>query len=1082
MATATVDTLEKQKVVWLRVHAFATQPFIAIYFSVANAMLVHYFDSSQLPLAYLASGVVGFLLGALYKQLIGKIPRGRVFGGTLIVIGILAILLTISGIIAGAGGESEGTSVQKAVAFGVFIFASPFITLVGLESGGLSLSLLDLRQTKRLQARINMGATVASIIGCFLMAGLVPKVFSNTLYMNFIALAGIVGAVASLVVIQRKFELKEAKKAPASSSKNSPDKGTFMKQKYTAFLGITAFVSMVAFYMADFLYLSSIPHQEWLKEPSQKAQFIAIAFGVIKTGELILGYLSGSILSRFGLRVGLLLLPVGLLIFMLSSSVVGFYGGITETLPTLTYIGEDPFSLFFALVLLVKFTERTVRKSIDDPAFRTLYQPLPAAKRLTVQSIVEGRFKQGAIMLSGLLLLALGHILPKDETNHILPYYLAAVGIPILIGHFLLARQLYGLYRNKLTSYLRKGGGWRMIQDALFGFDILRDHAKAQHKSEFRTISLRVMEAIQPGSGVKELPHLLAGKKKDQDLGLQLLAHTYESGPEIREPLTKMVETSKSKVHQVKAKAFLNKYQNYDEVDPNRDSVFRLSLQEKESLLRHWYQTPDPPRPEVVLRLLKDPDRRVRSGAVRLAGKYPDGMYKYPLLELLENPEFASVAATALGKFGGDILQDLEALFYRKNDHRFKLKILRIYRHIKEAKASEIIFDYLSYPDREIQMEALKSLNYLQYTASGDRLVQVRQRIEERVEYLVWLSAKEYGLQNGVGADDLREGLHQEGEVNREIILMLLGLHYGHSKLALIRRNLQDQNQLTNRIFALELIENLLEDEDKVRLMPLFESKRPVHQIRYFKNRYPQAKRDYVANLKDIIIHTQANTGLWIKAHAVQLLGPLVQELPHEIATCLYHPHPLVSQTAAEVIARDFPEDWPRMLSKLPKEKARYLFELVDEDSDPDQLIYHKVELMMKVPLFRDVPPFRLLDLADAFSVRRFAPHEELHFSRMKDREVVCIVLDGALEAYRKDDAYFWFSKHQVFIQDIIPDSPTVKLASRRGATVLIVDREHFFDLAIHQSPLIEALLEGIHATSEKEYEMENILSLIRKK
>ncbi|MEL6536932.1 MAG: hypothetical protein AAFQ98_16040, partial [Bacteroidota bacterium] len=248
MAVATVDTLEKQKVFWLRVHAFATQTFIAIYFSVANALLVHYFDSSRLPWAYLASGVVGFLLGALYKRLIGRMPRSRVFGVTLVVIGVLATLLTISGILTGAGGESDGTSLQKAIAFGVFIFASPFITLVGLESGGLSLSLLDLRQTKRLQARINMGATVASIIGCFLMAGMVPRVFSNTLYMNFIALVGVVGAVATLMVIQRKFQLKEAAPAKAKEgTKNAPDKGTFIKQRYTAVLGITAFVSMVAF-------------------------------------------------------------------------------------------------------------------------------------------------------------------------------------------------------------------------------------------------------------------------------------------------------------------------------------------------------------------------------------------------------------------------------------------------------------------------------------------------------------------------------------------------------------------------------------------------------------------------------------------------------------------------------------------------------------------------------------------------------------------------------------------------------------------------------------------------------------------
>ena len=1068
------DPQEKQKVLWLRVHAFATQTFIAIYFSVANAQLVHYFDSTQLPWAYLASGLIGFVIAKRYKALLNRYSRDVLFAGTLIFIGVVAALLTGVGIITHAQEGSLGAQIS---AFLVFVLASPFFTLVGLESGGLSLSLLDLRQTKRLQARINLGATVASILGCFLMAGLVPNVFTESLYMNFIALLGIVGAVVSLGVIRRKFDLQEPPKVRPEGRRKSS--GVFVKQRYTVIMAATGFVSMVVFYLADFLYLSSIPQQTWLQEPGQKSQFIALAFGVMKTGEFILSYLSGGILSRFGLRTGLLLLPAGLLLFMLAAAGVGFYTHLSGHPLSLGHLGEagHAFSLFFALVLGVKFTERTVRKSIEDPAFRTLYQPLPESKRLKVQGIVDGVFKQWAIIASGLLLLALGYLLPK-EGGYVQPQYLAALGLPVLALHLYLGHQLHGLYRNKLSGYLRKGMGWKLAQESLFGFDILRFHARAKHESEYRLTSLRIMEAITPGSVVRELPHMLSGPPAMQQLALRVLPHAFEAGPELIEALDHLIATTEDEALRMRAQAARAECTQRATQSPA--DIFRLSTPDKERLLRHWHREGHVPQPEVMLRLLKDPDRRVRSGAIRMAGREPHPMYKYPLLELLENPEFASVAAKALSSFGADVLKDLESLFYRKTDHRFRLKVVRIYRRIEHPRATELLFNYLSFPDREVQMEALKSLNYQQFQAKGEHQAQVRQRIEDRVEYLVWLSAKEYTIQEAGGFDHLQAGLHEEGEVNREIILLLLGLLYGHSKLSLVRRALQDRSQVSNRIFALELIDNLLDDEDKKRLMPLFEAKRPVHQIRYFKHRYPQSPRSQEDHLRDIIIHTQANTGLWIKAHAMRLLGPRVQALPQEIAACLYHPHPLIHQTAAAVISRHFPADWPHMLSKLPREQARQLYELVEENQDQEQYIYHKVELMLRIPIFRTLPHFRMLDLAQAFSVRHFRPHEELHFSRMRDREVVCIVIDGALEAYRDDNSYFWFSKHQVFIQDIIPDTPTVKLASRRGCTVLTMDREHFFDLAIHQPSLIEALLEGIHATAQKDFEMENVLSILR--
>lgn len=1069
-ATTAVDPVERSKFIWLFLHSFCTQIFIAVYFSVANAQLVQFFDSQQLPLAYLASGFVGFAMASQYKRLLSRFSRKYVFAGILWLVGGLGLILTLIAWRAQSMYPTGDSPFVVWSAFAVFIFASPFIALIGLETGGLTLSLLDLRQTKRLQGRISIGATLASILGCFVMAALVPRVIDNSLIMVFFSLVGIVGARFTLGVLVRKYELHAPPETKPSSTVNKP-RGKFYKKKYYVLMASVASVSTVLFYMADFLYLSSIPQQEWLQDPGKKSQFIAAAFGVIKTGELILSYLSGPILGRFGLRVGLMILPIGLLLWMTAATVVGF-------LPN----SEDQALVFFGLVLATKFTERTARKSIDDPAFKTLYQPLPGAKRLAVQGLIEGIFKQWAIVLAGVLLLVLGQIIPTLDGEHIQPQYIALISIPLLVIVIFLTIRLQVQYRSKLASFLRYGMGWRMVQESIFGLDLVKYHTQSKAKSDYQHISLRILEAMEPGGAAKELNSLLQGNVDTQKLALQLLDHSYESSPQMKKRLEWLVEISEDSEVKALTQSALDRMHSAEKAASEHGAILRLSLPEKESMLRRWFFEGHVPKPEVMLRLLKDTDRRVRCGAIRMVAKEPDPVYKYPLLALLENPEFSTLAVTAVSKYGPDIIPDLESLFYRKEDHQLKLKILRIYRYMEHPDASALLFEYLNYPDREVQMTALRSLSYLQYRVKGAQLQQVRKRIEDRVEHLVWLSAKEENIHGEPGCERLEEGLRQEVMVNREIILMLLGLYYGHSKLALVTRSLRDKDQVQSRVFALELIDNLLEDEDKQRVMPLFDSRRPVHQVAHFRRKYPQAVRNFEDNLRDIIIHTQANTGLWIKAHAIQLLGKRVDTLPHEIAACLYHPHPLIHQTAAEVIHRDFLLEWPRMVSKLPKSIAKLLSQLVDSKNHVDDLIYNKVEYMMQVPLFRGIPHFRLLDLAQALIVRRFAPGEELHFSRIKDREIVCIVMEGALEAYRDDQAYFWFSKNQVFIQDILPEESTVKLASRRGCTVLTMDREHFFDLAVHQAPLMEALLDSLFAASQKEFEFENLVSLLRKR
>jgi hypothetical protein len=64
--------------------------------------------------------------------------------------------------------------------------------------------------------------------------------------------------------------------------------------------------------------------------------------------------------------------------------------------------------LFFWLTALTKLCDEVLWKSIDDPVFLILYQPLPAQQRFTVQIAMQGIMGPVAVALSGAILVLFG--------------------------------------------------------------------------------------------------------------------------------------------------------------------------------------------------------------------------------------------------------------------------------------------------------------------------------------------------------------------------------------------------------------------------------------------------------------------------------------------------------------------------------------------------------------------------------------------------------------------------------------------------------------------------------------------------
>ena len=131
----------------LFLHSFFLGLAGAFYFTPANSEFIKFFGSEQLPYAYIAAGIGGYIFTSIYSWFQKRIGSRTLFMGTLLTMTILTLCCRIF----------LHTVPDKWLSVFVFIWAWPFLSMIGIECGALSLKFLNLVQVKRIFALFNSG-------------------------------------------------------------------------------------------------------------------------------------------------------------------------------------------------------------------------------------------------------------------------------------------------------------------------------------------------------------------------------------------------------------------------------------------------------------------------------------------------------------------------------------------------------------------------------------------------------------------------------------------------------------------------------------------------------------------------------------------------------------------------------------------------------------------------------------------------------------------------------------------------------------------------------------------------------------
>jgi hypothetical protein len=405
---------------------------LSFYFVAVNTFLIQKTSVSNLPFAYIISGLGGVLLIRIYQSRQRKAGIIRSYRECLAAFFVVALVVFFAYT---RLGTNPGYAVYPAY-FG-FLFNMPFTIMFALSFSAICARLYNLAQSKRLLALVGTGEIVASITG-YLSAPLISQLAGGPNVLLPVAAICILPAFIPISNLYSGNREKLNHLPAARASLKKLNMRFFLNERFYLLIAGVSIFSVAAIYFVDYSYLVTV---RFMSSYSglEIAAIVGFFFSIVKSGELAFSFMSGHILSSKGIKFAILLLPL----LLAGCCMLAAAGGAG-------FRGNPVFILSF--LFLAKFAERVIRKAISTPAIKVLYQ-VTGPDRLRIEATIEGLLNQVATILSGVLLLIISAVLPDEDPVWFLSVF-SAICFVIFLLWSLLSLKLYDSYKKKVWSYL----------------------------------------------------------------------------------------------------------------------------------------------------------------------------------------------------------------------------------------------------------------------------------------------------------------------------------------------------------------------------------------------------------------------------------------------------------------------------------------------------------------------------------------------------------------------------------------------------------------------------------------------------
>ena len=1045
---------------------------ITFFYVASSALFLSSYGSESLPVVYIISAFVSSFTGWVYRACDRRIDLPPLFTGTLLV--LLASVIGFRLLL----WLSPGTW----PAFGMMVWYLTLYAFMSVSFWGVTGRLFNVRQGKRLFGLLGSGELVASIAG-----GLGTPLLVGALGTANLLTLSAAGILMCLVFLRRLISVTEGRlnRPPApvrGPAVAQPGIADLLGQRYIVLIFAVYLLGGLVFYLIDFTFYDQTQGQVAGRE--ELARFFGFFFAAVQTVTLlILTFLSGRLINRFGIRVGLVSRPATLGLLTIVLLAVGLLAG--------------PKAAIFWVAVLAKLVDLMYYKALYSSSFRILYQPLQPERKLPTQVTVESTVGPIAAGIVGLVLLGyrmLGHL-------DLIPLNLLTLAT--VAAWCFCAILVYRHYRTTLADALGRRGldraGLSLDEGVLQ--EILRSRLGSPHAGE----AIYALDLLEKAD-IEDMPATLEGQLAHPSDEVRIDALT-RIGRMKDESLLEAVRTQvevesvpKARAAALKALCELGEAEVVDFVAPFLDYPDReIQLGAMVGLLRgggidgtllagqfliELGGSSDPAdrvfsarvleevgvrnfyRP--LLKLLGDEDPVVRRAALVAAGEVRSPRLWPLVLKCLASEQFHSHAATAIAAGGDLALPALEAAFSAPEaSSRLKVRIAAIYGRIGGEGTIPRLTRLLDAEDRDVRSTVLESLSTCRFRAEAADVIDVRRLVRQEAEDAAWALGAVVDLEADRSAEPATRALQREIWKGRRRVLLLLSFLCDRTAILRASDNLLRPSSEQRRAYALEVLDTSLTQDLKVSLLPLFEDLTPAASVGRLRRDFPQPRLGRSGRLAEIVRTDSRWVHPWLRACAIHA----ARELTDEAALAAIHiraedENRLVRETALGALTDAGNSGAQGRGLQIGQAMAETLRQFVGKRRDGEEkevpmlLTIEKVMVLRSLSIFENVPDDVLSNLAE-LAEETFTEKAGPIYEKGGMGRTMYVIVSGRVRMHDEDRTFVSLGEREFFgeLTTLDPSPHSASASAEEDVTLLGLDRDALYEVMSEHPEILRGFI-----------------------
>ncbi len=1011
--------------------------FFATYSVVAESLFLNTLGN-ELNKAFLVSGFLGIVATMAFSFFQNKIKFSNLTTSSILFVVAITAFFYI-------GYHYGPDEYKKPIIFFMFCMTGPITAVLLLSYWGIFGRLFNFKQSKRIIGWIDTGQLIAVILANVLIPMTASLFPATDNYLIICCLSIIVSAI-HFIIISIKFPLiKNDPKEFDDTVRKETSMVKVLTDPYTKLLSIFLIISMVTLIFAQFTFQELIKVQY----PNQReltnflAYFNASVYGL---SFIMQTFVNDRVVSNYGIRVALLLLPVVVGIFSLSASFTGLVFGYTPEMAPNTFI------YFFLFVALIRLFNNMIRDSLENPMFKLLFTPLDARYRFGIQAKIEGVVNETGRFTAGVLIFVFAT----------LPFF-KIIWMPLLLTalvalYFLIIRNLYGGYKTKIRSKLETVGTTMEKLEVGYGQITQKLEARlSDEKPGVAVFAYKLLEKINPAEmGTRVNTLIRNGSEETRDYAQRKMNEI--KGLSVSDRYVIRYDSAKSDVSDknLLTKSELELIINSGG-DITKSRILKLTRsnnpgdrQYAAELLLH---TSVEDNTSFLIELLSDPDSKVRNTAIKTSIKKNSPEVILALIENLGNPLYSNQALNALVLIGGKALSQLDSSFYRSGQStQMLIRIVQIIGRIGGQRGKDLLWNKIDYPDKVVVSNVLLSMGGAGFKAGISQISRIKFAIENDIGDISWNLSAISEIGNDGFASELKDAIRAEILNDIDHVYMLMAMLYDTRSIQLVKENIES-GTVEGTAFAIELLDVFLSEQLKERVIPVLDELSEQDRINKLEVFYPRIELDEKLVLKFLINRDFTQANRWTKACVLRQIGLMkISEFSLDLIAQLFNPDRLIREMAGWALFQIDEESYRSNIIRLAPETQKALDNAII-GTHVGLLLFEKTLFFGAMDLFKGITGLSLSFLANISEEELLNENDSLSLDERSNNNFY-IVYSGQIEYFHKGQHQATYATGQ-FIGEML------SLPGFAKANALIA-KERTLLLKMNKDQLYEQLAENV--------------------